>query len=116
MASPALLVGSSSPNVRRPTSRRVLWSALVAALLTTTTSCDEPCCAADDDCVDGAGCFEGTCALRCEADSMCGEGEICATTDEGGVCRERDAALGLERCAVTPVSSDDDDDDDDGAG
>ena len=75
------------------------WALSIAALLWIAggfMGCDEPCCDQDDDCVDAAGCFEGVCALRCQADSMCAEGEECAAA---GLCRPLNPGPALHRCA-----------------
>ncbi len=57
----------------------------------------DPCCAADADCADGARCFEGACALRCNDDAECDEGSVCV--EPSGVCRVADPQdPALSRC------------------
>jgi hypothetical protein len=66
-------------------------------------ACESPCCRALADCAPGTVCFEGACALRCEDDTQCDEGFLCAATqapgDEAqGVCRSRVEDPGSARC------------------
>jgi hypothetical protein len=76
-------------------------AALVAVVV--VSACDEPCCRSGVDCVDGAVCFEGRCALRCIADDGCDDGAGCVD----GHCDPD--AHGDETCAwgTTPLPADD---------
>jgi hypothetical protein len=71
----------------------VVWS---HALGGCTLPAGEPCCVDDLDCAEGARCFEDRCALQCDDDSQCDEGELCVESAlesgvepgvESGVCR-----------------------------
>ncbi|MDP2344684.1 MAG: hypothetical protein Q8O67_27290 [Deltaproteobacteria bacterium] len=75
--------------------KQLVVAAAALVCVVWAAACDEPCCRENGDCVDGARCFEGVCALRCEADSMCNEGEICSTA---GVCRDAEFSLAQSRC------------------
>ncbi len=61
-----------------------------------------PCCDDDVDCAEGARCFEGRCAPRCDdeaelADAQCDEGERCVPG--AGVCRAADPEAELSACS-----------------
>lgn len=75
--------------------------ALVAAVGAACLPLGDPCCGDDFDCAEGARCFEGRCAPRCDdeadqADAQCDEGERCVAG--AGVCRAIDPEVELGRC------------------
>ena len=62
--------------------------ALLAGLAGCALPAGDPCCVDDLACASGARCFEGRCALRCDEDPQCAEGEVCV--QPAGVCRAAD--------------------------
>ncbi|MBI1946983.1 MAG: hypothetical protein HYS27_14905 [Deltaproteobacteria bacterium] len=87
------------------------WIVVVAAgMLLHVAAClpfGAPCCDDDVDCAEGARCFEGRCAPRCDnqaelADAQCDEGERCVAG--AGVCRADDPEVELERCSYRDSS------------
>ena len=80
----------------------VLAAAIAGAPLGCFLPAGDPCCRDDLECVDGARCFEGRCALRCDDDFECAEGELC--TEPAGVCRVADPNVQLDACPYEQVS------------
>jgi len=75
----------------------VVVAAVVACAFAACLPAGDVCCTDDVDCVQGARCFEGRCALKCDDDSQCAEGEHCDA--HGAVCATTDAqSSSLERC------------------
>lgn len=85
------------PRAPRPSTIVVIPGLVLAVVASACfVEAGEVCCASDFDCVAGARCFEGSCALSCDEDGQCAEGEACV--GDVGVCRltRRDAEL--RRC------------------
>ena len=85
-------------------SSALLAAGTIGALVFAIGACDDPCCRSGVDCIDGAVCYEGACALRCDDDDVCADGFACID----GRCDPDQPGDDACPWGTTPVPSNDD--------